>query len=107
MVKEISPREFMERRAAGAKVILLDVREDWEIELAPAPTEFRHIPMGEISDRLGELDPNQDTVVLCRSGGRSLQVAQYLDRQQFSSVSNLTGGILAWSRDLDPTIPTY
>jgi rhodanese-related sulfurtransferase len=107
MVKEISPREFMERRAAGAKATLLDVREDWEIELAPAPTEFVHIPMGEISDRLAELDPRQDTVVLCRSGGRSMQVAQYLDRQQFTSVSNLAGGILAWSRDLDPKIPTY
>jgi rhodanese-related sulfurtransferase len=107
MVKETSPREFMERRAAGANVTLLDVREDWEIELAPAPTEFVHIPMGEISDRLGELDPNRETAVLCRSGARSMQVAQYLDRQQFTSVSNLAGGILAWSRDLDPTIPTY
>jgi adenylyltransferase/sulfurtransferase len=107
VVKEISPREFVERRAAGADVTLLDVREDWEIEMAPAPTGFVHIPMGEISDRLGELDPNQDIVVLCRSGGRSMQVAQYLERQQFKSVSNLAGGILAWSRDLDPTIPTY
>lgn len=107
MVKDIDPREFMERRAAGAAMTLLDVREDWEIEKAPAPTEFVHIPMGELSARLAELDPRQDTVVLCRSGGRSMQVAQYLDRQNFSSVSNLTGGILAWSRDLDPKIPTY
>jgi rhodanese-related sulfurtransferase len=107
MVKDINPREFMERRAAGADMTLLDVREDWEIEKAPAPTEFVHIPMGELSARLAELDPHKDTVVLCRSGGRSMQVAQYLDRQHFSTVSNLAGGILAWSRDLDPTIPTY
>jgi rhodanese-related sulfurtransferase len=107
MVKEITPGEFVQRRAAGAKMQLLDVREDWEIKLAPAPTEFKHIPMGEISERLNELDPTQETVVICRSGGRSMQVAQYLDRQSFASVSNLTGGILAWSRELDPKIPTY
>lgn len=107
MVPEISPRQFMERRAAGAKMTLLDVREDWEIAQAPAPTEFIHIPMGEISARLAELDPHQETVVLCRSGGRSMQVAQFLERQHFASVSNLSGGILAWSQDLDPTIPTY
>lgn len=107
MVKEISPSEFMARRAAGAAMTLLDVREGWEIEQAPAPTEFLHIPMGEISARLAELDPQQDTVVLCRSGGRSMQVAQFLDRQHFKSVSNLAGGILAWARDLDPTISAY
>ena len=63
--------------------------------------------MGEISSRLAELDPRRDTVVICRSGGRSAQVAQFLERQGFSSVFNLAGGILAWSRDLDPTIPQY
>jgi len=46
-------------------------------------------------------------VVICRSGGRSLQVATYLDAQGFASVFNLTGGILAWSRDVDPKIPQY
>jgi rhodanese-related sulfurtransferase len=107
MVKDINPREFMERRAAGVDMTLLDVREDWEVEKAPAPTQFVHIPMGELSARLAELDPRREIVVLCRSGGRSMQVAQYLDRQQFSAVSNVTGGILAWARDLDPTIPTY
>jgi rhodanese-related sulfurtransferase len=107
MVKDLSPTEFVARRAGGEPLTLLDVREDWEIGLAPVPSEVVHIPMGEISDRLKELDPNQETVVICRSGGRSAQVAQYLDRQGFKSVSNLTGGILAWSRDLDPQIPQY
>ncbi len=86
---------------------LLDVREDWEIGLAPVPSEVVHIPMGEISDRVRELDPNKDTVVICRSGGRSAQVAQFLDASGFTSVANLTGGILAWSRDIDPRIPQY
>jgi rhodanese-related sulfurtransferase len=107
MVKDLSPTEFLERRKAGEPMTLLDVREDWEIGVAPVPTEVVHIPMGEISDRVKELDPNQDTVVICRSGGRSAQVAHYLDSRGFKSVANLTGGILAWSRDLDPGIPQY
>jgi rhodanese-related sulfurtransferase len=107
MVKDLSPTEFLARRNGGADITLLDVREDWEIGLAPVPSEVVHIPMGEISDRLKELDPNKETVVICRSGGRSAQVAQFLDRQGFKSVSNLTGGILAWSRDLDPRITQY
>ena len=107
MMKEVTATEFVARRAAGEVMTLLDVREDWEIGVAPVPSEVLHIPMGQISDRLKELDPNQETVVICRSGGRSAQVAQFLDRQGFKSVSNLTGGILAWSRDIDPRIPQY
>jgi rhodanese-related sulfurtransferase len=107
MVKQVSPREFVERRTAGAPMTLLDVREDWEVKLAPVPTDYVHIPMGEITQRVGELDPKQEVVVICRSGGRSMQVAHYLEQQHFGAVSNLDGGILAWSRDLDPKIPTY
>jgi rhodanese-related sulfurtransferase len=106
-VEELSPQEFLKRRAAGAPMTLLDVREDWETQLAPVPSELKHIPMGQVADRLGELDPQQDTVVICRSGGRSLQVARFLTTQGFASVFNLAGGILAWSRDVDPTIPQY
>ena len=107
MIKDITPREFLDRRAGGADMTLLDVREDWETALAPVPADIVHIPMGQIADRLSELDPQQETVVICRSGGRSLQVAQFLSAQGFGSVSNLAGGILAWSRDLDPRIPQY
>jgi rhodanese-related sulfurtransferase len=107
MVKEITPSEFVQLRESGAQVTLVDVREDWEVKLAPAPTEFVHIPMGEIADRLGELDPGKQTVILCRSGGRSLQVARFLESKSFASIGNLSGGILAWSHDLDPSIPTY
>ena len=106
-VKELSPREFLARRAAGTPMTLLDVREDWETTLAPVPTGLKHIPMGQVADRLSELDPTQDTVVICRSGGRSLEVARFLTAHGFASVFNLAGGILAWSRDVDPTIPQY
>ena len=107
MINELTPREFLDRREAGEDMTLLDVREDWEVELAPVPTENVHIPMGEISDRIGELDPKKETVVICRSGGRSAQVAQFLERQGFGKVFTLSGGILAWSRVIDPRIPQY
>jgi rhodanese-related sulfurtransferase len=107
MIKELSPGEFVKRRASGEEMTLIDVREDWEVELAPAPTKFLHIPMGQIADRIGELDPAKETVVICRSGGRSMQVARFLDQHGFMSLANLSGGILAWSHELDPNIPTY
>jgi rhodanese-related sulfurtransferase len=107
MIKELSPSEFVKRRASGAEMTLIDVREDWEVKLAPAPTKFLHIPMGQLADRIGELDPAKETVVICRSGGRSMQVARFLDQHSFMSVANLSGGILAWSHELDPSIPTY
>jgi rhodanese-related sulfurtransferase len=107
MPGEMTPKEFLDRRAGGADMTLLDVREDWETELAPVPADLVHIPMGQIESRLGELDPAKETVVICRSGGRSLQVANYLAARGFASVYNLTGGILAWSRDIDPRIPQY
>jgi rhodanese-related sulfurtransferase len=107
MVEELSPSEFLERRARGTQMTLLDVREDWEIDLAPVPSPTVRIPMDQIGGRLSELDSNAPTVVICRSGGRSLQVARFLESRGFASVANLSGGILAWSRDVDPSIPQY
>jgi rhodanese-related sulfurtransferase len=107
MVKELTPGQFIERRESGIPMTLLDVREDWELALAPVPSEIVHIPMPLIPERIGELDPAVETVVICRSGGRSAQVAQFLAARGFDSVLNLAGGILAWSRDIDPKIPQY
>jgi rhodanese-related sulfurtransferase len=86
---------------------LLDVREEWEIQVAAVPSPTVHIPMGQVPVRLAELDTHLDTVVICRSGGRSMEIARFLERRGFASVYNLTGGILAWSRDIDPGIPQY
>lgn len=86
--------------------MLLDVRDDWELAIASVPDTV-HIPMSEIMERAGELDRERETVVLCRSGRRSLEVARYLEQNGFKSVANLSGGILAWSRELDPSIPEY
>ena len=104
-IPEISPAEFLSRRQKGEDLTLLDVREAWELGVASVP-DVVHIPMGEIASRIGELDASKETVVLCRSGKRSLEVAKYLHSNGFRAV-NLAGGILAWSRDVDATIPTY
>lgn len=106
MIKEMSPAEFVARRDQGETPVLLDVREDWELGIARIDGAV-HIPMGEIPARLGELAPERELVVLCRSGGRSAQVARYLQQQGFSSVWNLAGGILAWAQQVDPTLTPY
>ena len=106
MTGELTAQEFLDRRNGGEAMTLLDVREEWEIAVAPVPTPTVHIPMGEIEARMGELDRGQEIVVICRSGGRSAQAAQYLEHQGFK-VFNLAGGILAWSRVIDPSIPQY
>ena len=104
-IQEITPAEFVARRERGESLTLLDVREDWELGVASVPG-IQHIPMGEVADRLEEIDRSREVVVLCRSGRRSLQVANFLQQNGFRAV-NLAGGILAWSRELDATIPTY
>lgn len=106
MVTEITPSELQARRAAGTAPVVIDVRETWELQLASIPGVL-HIPMNDIPAKLAELDPNSEIVVMCRSGGRSMQVAQFLARNGFRSVANLTGGILGWARDVDCSVATY
>ena len=75
---------------------LLDVRQDWEYAEAHLPGA-RHIPLGELAERAGELDPGRPTVVYCRTGGRSAAAAALLAGRGFAQVSTLAGGIPAWS----------
>ncbi len=104
-IPEITAAEFLQRRARGDSLTLLDVREDWEMSVASVPGVV-HIPMAQVQARLTELDRDMEIVVLCRSGRRSLEVAKFLHLNGFRAI-NLAGGILAWSRDIDPSIPTY
>jgi rhodanese-related sulfurtransferase len=106
MVRDMTPKEFAGRAASGPAPILLDVREPWELEIVRLEDAV-HIPMGEIPSRFRELSPEADIVVMCRSGGRSAQVAWFLQQQGFQRVWNLAGGILAWADELDPSLPTY
>jgi rhodanese-related sulfurtransferase len=85
---------------------LLDVREAWEVATAAVMPSI-HISMQQIVARFNELDPAKLTVCLCHHGARSMQVANFLERQGFDQVLNLSGGIDAWSREVDQTVPTY
>lgn len=108
-VPELTPTEFNQRWSApelGAAVVLLDVREPIELEIASVPTAT-HIPMREIPARLAELDRDVPLVVMCHMGGRSRMVAQFLLGNGFTQVFNLRGGIDAWSTEIDPQVPRY
>ena len=106
MVDEISVERLKALVDAGETPRVLDVREAHELEISSLPFAF-HIPMGEVPARLGELDPEAPLVVMCRSGGRSMQVARFLEARGFRSVSNLAGGILAWGERIDPSLSPY
>jgi rhodanese-related sulfurtransferase len=106
MVLELAPEELKTRLDAGERPRVIDVREAWELDISKVDFA-EHIPMGQIPDRLGELDPQVELVIMCRSGGRSLQVARFLEGHGFRSVSNLTGGILAWGERIDPSLRPY
>ncbi len=108
-VPELSPTEFVQRWPSlgdGSAVVLLDVREHVELEIASVPSVV-HVPMREIPTRLAEFDRDTPIVVMCHSGGRSRRVAEYLLGNGFSQVFNLRGGIDAWSTEIDPQVPRY
>ena len=102
-MRDLTPAETLKLVDAGA--ILIDVRQPEELELASV-SQARHIPMAEIPARLGELDPGATIAVLCHHGGRSMQVARFLERNGYADVINVTGGIDAWS-GMDTAIPRY
>jgi rhodanese-related sulfurtransferase len=105
------PVTDVKRWAAGVgEPLLLDVREPWEVQLAairlPGAASL-NLPMGQIPQRLAELDPAQPILCICHHGMRSAQVVAFLERAGFESVYNLAGGIDAWSAHVDPAVPRY
>jgi rhodanese-related sulfurtransferase len=86
----------------GASAVLLDVREDDEWQRGHAPGA-QHIPMGDVPARLAEIDPEKPLYVVCHAGGRSMRVAQYLQRNGYEPV-NVSGGMLAWAGAGRPVI---
>jgi rhodanese-related sulfurtransferase len=88
------------------KPLLLDVREDWEFRTCHIDGSAQ-IPMHLIPIRVGELGDEQPIVCVCHHGARSMQVAAFLERNGFTDVTNLTGGIHAWAVQVDPAMPKY
>lgn len=86
--------------------LLLDVREPWEFAHCHIAGSLP-MPMASVPARIEELDPETEIVVVCHHGMRSAQVAMFLERQGFSQVFNLTGGVAAWAAEVDPAMPRY
>ena len=91
--------------ASREKPLLLDVREPWEFERARI-AGAQLVPMREVPSRLAEIDEAREIVAICHHGGRSMQVALFLEKAGYT-VHNLTGGVDAWSRSVDATVPLY
>ena len=106
MIEELTPAEYLRRLESGELWQLVDVREPWEIETARLDKTI-NIPMRDVPSRHTELDPARPVAVICHTGGRSARVAGYLAAVGFPRVANIAGGIEAWSRDVDPSIPRY
>lgn len=105
-IKEVAPVELNAELIGEFPPVLLDVREADELEISVLPNVI-HIPMGEIQDRFGELDPDSAIVVVCRSGSRSGKVTAFLNGQGFRSVRNLATGMNGWAETVDPNLETY
>lgn len=103
----MTARELHTRlQARDGQPLLLDVREPWEFRICRLEGA-RLLPMRHIVAYIDELDPNQETVIICHHGIRSQQVALYLEHRGFSRVINLSGGMAAWAGDVDPAMATY
>ena len=103
---EINIDQFKEMRDNGDDFVLVDVREYHEYDIANIEGSVL-IPLGEVADRLDELNPDDEIVVHCHHGGRSMKATQYLIDQGFKNVKNLAGGIDAWAEKYDPDMPRY
>jgi adenylyltransferase/sulfurtransferase len=106
-VPEITVTELKQKLDRGEDVQLVDVREPEEVAIARIPNAV-HIPLAQVLNRMGELDPSRETVVHCKGGVRSARAIEALKRSGFGgNLTNLRGGITAWSDEVDPSVPKY
>ena len=106
-MEEITPAELKQRLDNGDDIQIVDVREDNEVAIGRIPNSI-HIPLGQILARMDEIDPNRETVVHCKMGGRSARAIEALKHSGFQGkLINLKGGILRWSDEVDPSVPKY
>jgi len=106
-MEEITATEMKKRLDAGEDLQIIDVREPHEFEIGRIP-DSKLIPLGQVLNRMDEIDPNRETVVHCKMGGRSAKAIEALQRSGFQGhLMNLRGGITAWSNEVDPSVPKY
>jgi adenylyltransferase/sulfurtransferase len=104
---EITPRELAALLQRDDRPYLLDVRNPYEVEIVTIPGTDKLIPVHELAHHVNELDNAREIVIYCRSGARSASALQMLKGFGFSRVKNLTGGVLRWADEVDPTMPKY
>ncbi len=104
-INEITVQELKNKKEAGEDFFLLDVREGFEYHVSNLGGEL--IPSGQLVARLDEIKDKKDkeVIIMCRSGGRSSRACALLENHGFENVSNLKGGITAWAKEIDPSIP--
>ena len=103
----ITATELKQRLDNGEDVQIVDVREANEVAIGRIPNSI-HIPLAQVLERMSEIDPSRDTVVHCKMGGRSARAIEVLKRAGYAgNLANLTGGIIAWSNEVDPSVPKY
>jgi molybdopterin/thiamine biosynthesis adenylyltransferase/rhodanese-related sulfurtransferase len=105
-IRDISPRDLSEKISRGDDMQLIDVREQWESQIAQIPGA-RLIPLASLAEQIESLDPAREVVLFCKSGVRSLRAAEELASAGFEQVANVSGGIQRWSEEVDPTVPRY
>jgi adenylyltransferase/sulfurtransferase len=106
-VEEITATELKRRLDSGDDLQIIDVREPHEYDTARLE-DSKLIPLGQVLNRMGEIDPSRETVVHCKLGGRSAKAIEALKRAGFAGrLLNLKGGITAWSDEVDPSVPKY
>ncbi|HEV2306232.1 MAG TPA: molybdopterin-synthase adenylyltransferase MoeB [Candidatus Acidoferrales bacterium] len=104
-IPEMTPKELKARLDRGDDLFILDVREPHEYQICNLQGHL--IPLGDLPKRISELDSSREIVAHCRSGKRSADAVQFLSKAGFRKVWNLKGGILAWSDEVDPSVPKY
>lgn len=104
-IPEMTPRELKSRLDRGDDLFILDVREPHEYQICNLQGHL--IPLGDLANRVSELDSSREIVAHCRSGKRSADAVQFLSQAGFRKIWNLKGGILAWSDEVDPSVPKY
>ncbi len=106
MVKRLSPVQVKNILESEAQIKLIDVRENWEYQIARLENA-ELVPLGEFIEFSKSLSPNEKIIIYCHRGVRSFNACNYLVQNGFKEVINLEGGIDAWSHEIDNSVPIY
>lgn len=104
-MKEIDVHELKKKMDSGDDFMLLDVREEFEYHISNIDGTL--IPLDQLPERLGEIDTDREIVVMCRTGGRSAKACEFLSKNGAENIFNLKGGVNAWAKEIDTSLPVY